>query len=177
MAELRDPYTAAHERRGAALARDIGVELGMSSDDVEGLHVMGLVHDIGKVTVPVEILSYPGRLNSAQFALVQHSQYGYDLLRSIRLPWPVADVVLQHHERLDGSGYPLGLRGDAICRQARILAVADVVEAMSSHRPYRAALAVDVALAELQKNAHVLYDRDVVVACVALFRQHGYAFE
>jgi len=178
MIELRDPYTAGHERRVAALAAAIALDMGMSVDAAKWLHVTGMLHDIGKVAVPAEILSFPGRLTPHQFRLVQdHAQNGYDVLRGIHFPWPVADAVLQHHERLDGSGYPNHLRGDAICMEARVLAVADVVEAMSSHRPYRPALGIDRALAEIEAQAGVHFDRNVVASCIRLFREKGYQLE
>ena len=144
---------------------------------VTGVRVAALLHDVGKITVPSEILTKPGRLTPIEFDLIKtHSQAAYDVLHSIEFHWPAADVALQHHERLDGSGYPQGLAGKRIIPEARILAVADVVEAMASHRPYREALGVDLALEEITKNRGRLYDPDVVDACVALFRKHGFAF-
>ena len=175
MVELRDPYTHGHEGRVASLAAAIALDLGLGDHIAKGLRVTGMLHDIGKVGVPSEILNYPGRLSPIQVLLVrEHPQKGYDVLRGIHFPWPVATAVLQHHERLDGSGYPHGLRGDAICMEARILAVADVVEAMASHRPYRPALGVEKALAEIEAQAGELFDPAVVASCLRLFREKGY---
>lgn len=175
LSELRDPYTAGHERRVGAIAFAIGAELGFSEQRVQGLKVAGQLHDIGKMSVPTEILSMPGRLSPLQLKLVQeHPQTGYDILKVVEFPWPVAQVALQHHERMDGSGYPQGLRGDAILLEARIMAVADVVEAMSSHRPYRAALGMGEALAEIERGRGTAYDATVVDACLNLFRHKDY---
>ncbi len=175
MVDLRDPYTSGHERRVGELAAAIGTELGMSEHQVTGLRVAGGVHDVGKIAVPAEILSKPTRLSPAEFAIVKtHAQQGYEILKDIEFPWPVATAVWQHHERLDGSGYPRGLRGDEISLEARILAVADVVESMSTHRPYRAALGLDPAFAELESKSGSLYDPAVVAACLKLFREKGY---
>lgn len=167
--EKRDPYTAGHQNRVADLAEAIGRDLGLAPDRLEGLRLGALVHDIGKVQVPSEILTFPGRLSEEQFALMKtHCQAGYDILKDVDLPWPVAEMVHQHHERLDGSGYPQGLVGEAIILEARIIAVADVVESMTTHRPYRAALGLEVALAEIGKGRGVGFDAAVVDACVAL---------
>jgi HD-GYP domain-containing protein (c-di-GMP phosphodiesterase class II) len=175
MVDLRDPYTSGHERRVGELAAAIGTELGLTEHQVTGLRVAGGVHDVGKIAVPAEILSKPTRLSSAEFAIVKtHAQQGYEILKDIDFPWPVAETVWQHHERLDGSGYPRGLRGDEISLEARIMAVADVVESMSTHRPYRPALGVKAAVAELESKAGSLYDPVVVAACVRLFHQKGY---
>lgn len=172
--ELRDPYTAGHQLRVADLARAIAGKLGLSDDRVHGLHIAATVHDLGKIQVPAEILSKPGRLSETEYGLIKiHPQAGYDILKGIDFPWPVADMVLQHHERMDGSGYPQGLKGDDILMEARILCVADVLEAMASHRPYRPGLGVEVALADIVKGRATLYDAEVVDACVALFRE-GY---
>ncbi len=175
--ELRDPYTAGHQRRVAFLATTIGRELGLSEQQLEGLRLAGVVHDVGKVKVPVETLSKPGRLHPLEFALIQeHSRAGHEILMAIDFPWPIADIVLQHHERLDGTGYPDRLKGDAILFEAQILAVADTVEAMMSDRPYRPGLGIDAALREISaKRGTALNDR-VVDACVALFREKGFAF-
>lgn len=173
--EMRDPYTAGHQRRVAHLASAIAQELQWHAHQIQGLHLASVVHDFGKIKVPAEILSKPGRLTTLEFALIQeHAANGYDILKSIQFPWPIADTVHQHHERLDGSGYPQGLRGDAILPEARVLGVADVVEAMSSHRPYRPGLGVDAALAEIERGRGTAYDADAVDACLRLFRQHGY---
>lgn len=175
MVDLRDPYTAGHERRVGDLAATIGGELGMSAHETMGLRIIGGLHDVGKITVPVEILSKPGRLSVPEFEIIKsHPEKGHEILRNIDFPWPVAQVVLQHHERMDGSGYPRGLKGGDIIREARILAVADVVESMASHRPYRPALGLDKALAEIERGAGTLYDPDAVAACLQLFRNKGY---
>jgi PAS domain S-box-containing protein len=166
--ETRDPYTQGHEERVAALSRALAVELDLPTDEIDALETAALVHDIGKLSVPAEILSKPGSLSDVEFSLIKrHSQAGYDILENIPFPWPIAEIVLQHHERMDGSGYPNGLHGDEILLNARIIAVADVVEAMSSHRPYRPALGLQVALDEVT-NASGKYDLDVVAACERL---------
>ncbi|MBI3140515.1 MAG: PAS domain S-box protein [Rhodocyclales bacterium] len=176
MVELRDPYTAGHERRVGELAAAIGAEMGLPEETAKGLRITGYVHDIGKVRVPAEILSKPGRLSANEFAIVkEHAQNGHDILKEVQFPWPVAQVILQHHERLDGSGYPQGLKDGGIMLEARVLAVADVVESMSTHRPYRPALGLDAALGEIERNSGRLYDPDVVAACLRLFREKGYA--
>ena len=175
ISEMRDPYTAGHERRVAEIAVAIGGELGLDSGRLEGLQVAGHLHDIGKMTVPAEILTRPGKLRVTEFQLIQeHAQAGYDVLKGVEFPWPVAQVALQHHERLDGTGYPLGIRGKAILLESRIIAVADVVEAMFSHRPYRAGLGLDKALAEIERGRGTAFDADVVDACLRLFREKGY---
>ena len=175
--ERRDPYTAGHERRVSVLAVAIGRELSLSEDVIEGLRVGSMIHDLGKIQVPAEILAKPTRLSAIEFELVKaHPQTGYDILKGIDFPWPVAQMVLQHHERLDGSGYPNGLRGDAIILEARVMAVADVVEAMASHRPYRAGLGVDKALTEIESGRGRLYDAAAVDACLHLFREKRFAW-
>ena len=152
----------------------IGTALGFDARRAEGLRVAGYLHDIGKITIPAEILSKPGKLSSIEYQLIQgHPQSSYNVLKDVEFPWPVAEVALQHHERIDGSGYPQGLKGEAILLEARILAVADVMEAMSSHRPYRPGLGVDKALAEIERGRGSVYDAVVVDACVKLFREHG----
>ncbi|HBK61121.1 MAG TPA: hypothetical protein DDZ84_10065 [Firmicutes bacterium] len=172
--EVRDPYTAGHQERVARLARAISQTLGLPEDEVSGIYYASLVHDIGKISVPGEILSKPGRLSDAEFALIRmHPEAGYDIVRSVDFPWPVKDIVLQHHERIDGSGYPAGLAGDEISYGATIVAVADVVEAMSSHRPYRPALGLDAALDEIRKNRGRLYDPGVVDACESVVSARG----
>ena len=172
--ERRDPYTAGHEKRVAHLMKEIGSLLGLSEKSLKGLETVGLLHDVGKIAIPAEILSKPTKLNAMEKDMVKiHSQVGFDLMKDVSFPWPVAEVVLQHHERLDGSGYPNGLKGDQICLEARILSVADVVEAMSSHRPYRPGLGVDAALEEIIKNRGKLYDERVVDACLQLFEKAG----
>jgi PAS domain S-box-containing protein/putative nucleotidyltransferase with HDIG domain len=173
--EMRDPYTAGHQRRVTILACAIAEELGLTEEQFDGLRLAGLVHDIGKFTVPVEILNKPGRISETEFNIIKtHPQAGYNLLKEIEFPWPVAQIVLQHHERLDGSGYPQGLKNGGIMLEAKILAVADVVEAMASHRPYRPALGIEVALEEITKNKGVLYDPDVVDVCSRLFIDKGF---
>ena len=177
MVEIRDPYTAGHEEKVTKLSVAIGEKLGLPEDWIKGLYTAGIVHDIGKIYVPAEILAKPGRLTETEFTLIKaHSAAGYDILKNIEFPRPVADIVHQHHERIDGSGYPNGLKGDDILLEARIIAVADVVEAMSNHRPYRAALGIDVALGEIKKNSGKLYDTNVVNACIKIFEEDGFGF-
>jgi PAS domain S-box-containing protein/putative nucleotidyltransferase with HDIG domain len=176
--EKRDPYTAGHQRRVAELAAAIGRELGLDEDQIVGIHTGGLIHDIGKIYVPAEILARPGRLTEMEYELIKtHAQIGREIIAGVDFPWPVADMVGQHHERLDGSGYPLGLAGEAIAPEARIMAVADVVEAISSHRPYRPALGLEPALDEISRQRGILFDPDAVDACLTLFREKGFAFE
>ena len=175
MVELRDPYTAGHERRVGELAAAIGAEMGLPEDMIKGLRLAGYVHDIGKISVPAEILSKPSRLTPMEFELIKgHSQSGHDVLKGVDFPWPLAEVILQHHERLDGSGYPRQLKGEEILLEARIMAVADVVEAMSSHRPYRPGLGPDAALEEISRNSGRFYDPQVAAACLRLFREKAY---
>ena len=165
--EMRDPYTAGHQKRVTELACAIARELGLSKEQIEGLRLAGLIHDVGKIRVPGEILSNPGKLSELDFKMIEtHPKVGYEILENIEFPYPVAQIVLQHHERMDGSGYPAGLKGEEILIEARILAVADVVEAMASHRPYRPARGVDKALEEISKNKSILYDPQVVDACM-----------
>ncbi len=176
--EIRDPYTAGHQRRTADLARAIAREMGLAEDLRDGLRMAGSIHDLGKVAIPAEILSKPTKLTDLEYHLIQdHPQIGHDILKDIEFPWPVAEIILQHHERIDGSGYPRGLKGDEILWEARILTVADVVEAMASYRPYRPALGIDKALEEISKNSGILYDPKVVDACLRLFKNKGYVFE
>ena len=176
--EIRDPYTAGHQRRVTELACAIGIGLGLPEEKIKGLRVASLLHDIGKMAVPIEILSKPTHLTDIEVSLIQsHPQVAYDLLKRIHFQYPVAQIVLQHHERLDGSGYPRGLKGEAILLEAKILAVADVVEAMASHRPYRPALGIDAALEEIAKNKGRLYSEDVVAACLKLFAENRFKFE
>jgi HD-GYP domain-containing protein (c-di-GMP phosphodiesterase class II) len=159
----------------AEIAVAIGAELGLDERQQEGLRVAGHLHDIGKITIPAEILSKPGKLSAIEFHLIQgHAQASYDVLKGVEFPWPVAEVALQHHERMDGSGYPQGLKGVAILLEARIMAVADVVEAMSSHRPYRPGLGIDKALAEIERGRGSAYDPAVADACLRLFRERRY---
>ena len=176
--ETRDPYTSGHQKRVSSLARVIAQEMGLSKDITENVRMAGIIHDIGKISVPAEILSKPTKLSNMEFGLIKfHPQSGYDILKDVELPYPIAKTVLQHHERLNGSGYPQGLKGENIILEARILAVADVVEAMASHRPYRPAKGVDVALEEIEKNKGILYDAEVVEVCAKLFREKGFKLE
>ena len=175
ISEMRDPYTAGHERRVADIAVGIGAELGFDAERQEGLHVAGHLHDIGKITIPSEILAKPGKIGAIEYLLIQgHSRASYDVLKGVDFPWPVAQIALQHHERMDGTGYPQGLKGDEILLEARIVAVADVVEAMSSHRPYRPGLGIEKALAEIERGRGTSYDANVVDACLRLFREKDY---
>ncbi len=176
--EMRDPYTAGHQRRVAEIATGIAGELQLDAAAIEGLRLACVVHDVGKVKVPAEILNKPGRLTELEFALIKnHPQDGYDVLREIDFPWPIARMVQQHHERLDGTGYPDGLRGDEILPEARILSVADVIEAMASHRPYRPGLGIEVALAEIEDKSGALFDPEVVNAALKLFRDKRYRID
>jgi len=176
--EMRDPYTAGHQRRVTQLACAIANEMGLSEGQTEGIRMAGLIHDLGKITVPADILSKPSPLSALEWGLIKaHSQVGYDILKTVDFPWPVAEIVLQHHERLDGSGYPQGLSGEGIILEARILGVADVVEAMASHRPYRSARGIDKALEEISQNKGILYDPEVVDVCLRLFTEDGFEFE
>ncbi len=176
--EMRDPYTAGHQHRVSSLACSIAAELGLPQEKINGIRVIGAIHDIGKICVPAEILAKPGRITEAEFSIIkEHSKTGYDILKGIDFPWPVATAVLQHHERMNGTGYPGKISGDAIIIEARVLAVSDVVEAMASHRPYRPALGIDKALEEIARNKGVLYDPAVVEACLNIFHEHIFAFE
>jgi len=175
--ERRDPYTAGHQRRVSDLARGLAVEMALSGHQIDGIRIAGLIHDLGKICVPAEILSKPGQLSEIEHTLIKdHPQVGYEILKEIEFPWPVAQIVLQHHERIDGSGYPVGLSGDDIMIEAKTLAVADVVEAMASHRPYRPTLGRDMALEEISQNKGVLYDPDVVDACMKLLQEKDFQF-
>jgi len=173
--EIRDPYTAGHQNRAADLARAIATELGLPQSRVDGIRMAGSIHDIGKLSVPAEILSNPTELTELEFSMIkEHAHKGYKMLKDVVSPWPLAEIVYQHHERMDGSGYPRRLKGEEIFIEARILAVADVVESMASHRPYRPALGLDAALKEIEKNQGTMYDADAVDACLRLFREKGY---
>lgn len=175
--ETRDPYTAGHQKRVTKLACAIAREMKLSADQIDGVRMAGGLHDIGKIYVPAEILSKPGKISPVEYNIIKtHPQVGFDILKSIDFPWPVGEFVLQHHERMDGSGYPKGLKGDEIHLEARILAVADVIEAMSTHRPYRAALSIETALTEVEENMGTLYDPDVVEVCLTLFRKKEFSF-
>ncbi|TAL49462.1 MAG: PAS domain S-box protein [Methylovulum sp.] len=173
--EARDPYTAGHQRRVGELATAIAGEMGLAEEQIHGIHFAAIIHDLGKIRVPAEILSKPGKLTHNEYMLIKdHPQAGYDILKNVKYPWPIADIVLQHHEKLDGSGYPQGLTEGQILLEARILTVADVVEAISSHRPYRPGLGIDTALEEIERNRGRLYDPRVVDACIRLFRELAY---
>lgn len=177
-AERRDPYTAGHQQRVTQLACAIAAEMNFPEEQIEGIHMAGLLHDIGKISVPSEILSKPGRISENEFNIIMdHSQFGHDILSRVEFGWPMAQIILQHHERMNGSGYPQGLSGEGILLEARILGVADVVEAMASHRPYRPALGIDKALEEISQKRGVLYDPKVVDACLRLFAERGFKFE
>jgi PAS domain S-box-containing protein len=177
-AERRDPYTAGHQRRVALLACAIAKELGLNEDRIEGIRLAAIIHDVGKVYVPSEILSKPAKLTDIEFSIIKtHPQVGYDILKPVEFPWPVAIFVLQHHERINGSGYPSGISDEEILQEAKILAVADVVEAMASHRPYRAARGINEALNEIKKNKNILYDGRIVDACVRVFKKKHFKFE
>ena len=176
--EAKDPYTAGHQLRVSQLTTAIAKELNLSQDKIKGIRVASLIHDIGKISVPTEILSKSIALSDIEFSLIKgHSQIGYDILKSIEFPWPVEEIILQHHERLNGSGYPQGLKADKIMTEAKIIGVADVVEAMSSHRPYRPALGIDAALEEISKNRGILYDPEIVDVCLRLFKEKRFKFE
>jgi PAS domain S-box-containing protein len=176
--EARDPYTAGHQKRVANLASAIASEMGLSVEKIHALYLAATVHDLGKIRIPAEILSKPGKLNQIEFELIKgHSQTGYDIIKDIEFPWPIAQMVLQHHERLDGSGYPKGLKSDEILPESKIIAVADVVEAMSSHRPYRPGLGLEVALDEIAKHRGVLYEPAVVDCCTSLLRDKKFILE
>lgn len=177
MVELRDPYTAGHEKRVADLAAAIAQELGLEENRIEGLKLAALIHDVGKIKVPAEILNKPRRLSALEFELIKlHPQSGYDVLKGIQFPWPIARMVHEHHERVDGSGYPNGLRDDEILLESKILTVADVVESMQSHRPYRPGLGIDAALAEITLHRGIWYDETVCDACLRLFQNDRYRF-
>jgi len=175
--ETRDPYTAGHQLKVSELATAIAREMKLPSDKIEGIRIASLVHDIGKISIPAEILSKPTKLNEIEYSLIKnHSQIGYNILKKVDFLWPVAEIVLQHHEKINGSGYPRGLKGDEILLEAKIICVADVVEAMSSHRPYRPAKGIDAALEEISQNKGTLYDPEVVDICLTLFKEKGFKF-
>ena len=175
--ETRDPYTAGHQRRTSDIARNIAQQMKLSKQEVDGIRMAGVIHDLGKISVPAEILSKPGKIGATEFALIQdHPQTGYDILKGIDFNWPVAEIVRQHHERMDGSGYPFGLKGDDIRIEAKVIGVADVIEAMSSHRPYRPSLGINKAFREIMQNSGTLYDTDVVDATVNLFSKKEFSF-
>jgi putative nucleotidyltransferase with HDIG domain len=176
--EMRDPYTAGHQERVTRLSVAIARDMGLDEDKVEGLRIAGMVHDIGKLSIPAEILSKPTKLSPAEYALIQsHPQSGFTILENIPFPWPIARIVLQHHERMNGSGYPNKLAGEAILIEARIIAVADVVEAMSSHRPYRPALGQLAAIEEIRRGKGTAYDPAVVEAGIRVISRPGFSFD
>ena len=176
--EYRDPYTSGHQQRVSDLASAIAKEMGFPKDKIMGIRMAGVLHDIGKIAIPVEILSKPGRLSKTEFELIKnHSQVGCDILKSIRFPWPLSQILLQHHERIDGSGYPKGLLGEETLIEAKILGIADVVEAMASHRPYRAALGIDKALEEITTNKGKCYDTEAANACLRVFKDKKFKFK
>ncbi len=176
--ETRDPYTSGHQQRVAALACAIAKEMGIPEHEIEGIRMASVIHDIGKIYIPAEILSKPGELNKIEFDMIKtHAQVGYSILESIEFPYPVAMIVKQHHERIDGTGYPDRLAGNAIMKEAKILAVADVVEAMASHRPYRPAKGIGQALEEIARNKGKLYDEKVVDTCIDIFKSNKFKFE
>ena len=173
--ESKDPYTAGHEKKVASLAYAIGEKMNLSRDQTDCVYFAGYLHDIGKLLVPAEILSKPGKLSESEFCMIhEHVENGYELVKDIELPWPVSDVIFQHHERIDGSGYPKGIKGNEMKIESKILAVADVIEAMASHRPYRPKFSVDFAFDEIKKNAGILYDEDVAKAAISLFYDDKY---
>jgi len=176
--ECRDPYTSGHQKRTSVLAEAIAKEMGLPEKRVEGIKIAAMIHDVGKVNIPSEILTKPARLSDIEYRLIkQHPTIAYEILKDIEFPWPIANIILQHHERMDGSGYPNGLRGNEILLEARILAVADVAEAMSSHRPYRPGHGIDVTLDEIESKKGILYDEKVAKACLTLFREKGFTLD
>jgi PAS domain S-box-containing protein len=175
--ESRDEYTAGHMKRVGQLSSAIARELGLPEDTIHGIELASTIHDVGKIAIPVEILTKPGKLSKVEFMLVQtHVEAGYDIIKNIEFPWPIARMILEHHERMDGSGYPQGLKGDEMLLGSRIIAVSDVIEAMSTHRPYRFVLGIDAALAEIKQHRGTLYDAQVVDACLKLFAEKRFAF-
>jgi len=173
--EARDPYKRGHQLRTANLAYAIAAEMGLHPEIMDGIHMAGSIHDIGKLTIPTEILAKPSKLTDIEFSMIkEHCQNGYEMLKNIETAWPLAQVIYQHHERMDGSGYPLNLKNDEIIMEARILAVSDVVESMASDRTYRPALGIEAALHEIKENGGILYDAIVADTCLKLFREKGY---
>jgi putative nucleotidyltransferase with HDIG domain len=176
--EMKDPYTAGHQQRVADLACAIALEMGLSEDRLYGLRMAGVIHDLGKIIVPSEILCKPGNLTGLEYELIKsHVQAGYDILKKIQFPWPLADIILQHHERMDGSGYPNGLMGDEIILEACIISVADVFETISSHRPYRPSLGLGKAVEEIVRNKGVLYHPVVAEICLQLIQEKRFLFQ
>ena len=178
MLEKRDPFTAGHQKKVSKLACAIAEEMSLPDEIIEGIHIAAILHDIGKISIPAEFLSKPGRLSPIEFDIIKtHPVTAYEMLKAIDFPYPVAQIILQHHEKMDGSGYPYGLMGPDILLEARIVTVADVVEAISSHRPYRPALGIQYALEEIANNAGILFDPEVVEACLTLFREKGFSLD
>lgn len=176
--ERRDPYTAGHQQGVANLATNIAKEMGLPKDTIDGIFFAGTIHDLGKISVPIEILCKPGKITKYEFDIIKiHPQIGYEILHPIEFPWPIDQIVLQHHEKIDGSGYPLGVTGNNILLEAKILCVADVVEAMANHRPYRAGLGIEKALEEISRNKGILYDEEVVEACIKVFTKNKFTFK
>ena len=175
--QLKDPYTAAHQKKVALLSSAIAKEMNLSEGQIESIYIAAMIHDIGKISVPSEILSKPDAINEAEYTLIKnHPEIAFETLKDIESPWQTTKIIIQHHERLDGSGYPLGLIGEDIILEVKILGVADVIEAMSSHRPYRPSLGIDQALEEIVKNKGKLYDPKVVDACVSVFNEQKFDF-
>jgi HD-GYP domain-containing protein (c-di-GMP phosphodiesterase class II) len=176
--EKRDPYTAGHQHRTADLATAIAIQMELPQEQIQGIALGAMVHDIGKIYLPAEILNRPGKLTDTEMNLIKtHPQAGFELVKNINYPWPIAQIILQHHERLDGSGYPAGLKGDEILLETKIVSVADVVEAMMSHRPYRPAHSLGDALKEIKRNKDILFDRTVVNACIKVFKNKNFKFQ
>ena len=177
MSEIKDPYTSGHQKRVAIISSAIATELGLSKDAIDGIYVAGLLHDVGKISVPNDILAKPGKLNEGEFIIIKnHPIVSYNILEHIEFPWPISSIVNQHHERIDGSGYPYGILGEKMSVGSRILSVADVVEAMTAHRPYRPALGLKKALSEIENNKGILYDREITEACVKVFKEKKVKF-
>ncbi len=176
--ETRDPYSIGHQQRVSKLATAIAQEMKLPQDKIEGIRIASLVHDIGKVNLPTEIVSKPSKLIEVEFNLIKnYPKVGYDILRKVDFPWPIAEIVFQHQEKIDGSGYPRGLKGDEICIEAKILGVVNVVEAMTSYRSYRPAISIDESLAEISKNKNILFNPEVADACIKLFKEKEFKFE
>jgi HD-GYP domain-containing protein (c-di-GMP phosphodiesterase class II) len=175
--EQRDPYSVGHQARVARLSSSIGAELGLPEPQIDGVYIAAVVHDVGELDVPVELIGYPGKLSEIELNIVRrHPEIGHAIFKEVRFPWPIADIVLQHHERLDGSGYPQGLTAPQILLESKVLAVADVVEAMSAQRPHRPAQGIKAALSEIEQHRGVLYDSDAADACLRLFAEKGFEF-
>ncbi len=175
--ELHDPYTAIHQKKVALLSSAIAKEMNLLEEQIESVYIASMVHDIGKISVPTEILSKPDKINDQEYTLIKnHPETAFETLKDIETPWQITEIIMQHHERLDGSGYPLGLADEEIILEAKILGVADVIEAMSSHRPYRPSLGIDKALEEIKKNKGTLYDPRVVDSCLQLFKEKKFEF-